>query len=43
MSMFLCAICDQIKDSDDGGEEFKPGHPTDFSMICEECATERDN
>lgn len=37
MSMFLCARCDRLKDSDDGGEVYGP---TGTAMICVECAAD---
>ena len=37
MSMFLCAACDQMKDSDDGAEEYKH-----HQLICADCIAERD-
>ena len=42
MGMFLCAICGICAESHDGGEEYKPGHPTDYKMICVDCAAERE-
>ena len=41
MSMFLCAICDNIKDSDEGCAEFIKDHPTDFRLVCNDCDIER--
>jgi hypothetical protein len=35
MSMFLCARCDNLRDSDDGCEE-GPG----LTLICDDCADE---
>ena len=43
MSIFLCALCDNYADADDGCEELKPGHPTNFGLICLDCSVEREN
>ena len=42
MSMFLCAICDNIKDSDDGCHELIKDSRTDFRLVCEDCQIERE-
>ena len=42
MGVFICAICGKYTDSHDGGEALKPGHPSDFQMICVDCASERE-
>ena len=37
MSMFLCARCDNIRDSDDGCDEAHDGR---FGLICIDCMEE---
>lgn len=36
MSMFLCSVCDNLRDSDDGCE----ANPNDTGLICVECLEE---
>lgn len=40
MSMFFCARCDNLRDSDEGCEEVgEPDFPP-FSLLCIECGNE---
>jgi len=43
MSMFLCAICDNIKDSDDGCVELNKKDPKNTDLVCNDCDIEREN
>ena len=38
MSMFICAACEGLKDSDDGCEEYKH-----HQLICIDCMNDRDD
>lgn len=39
MSMFLCAKCDNLRDSDDGCEEApSPPYYPKFGLLCLDCA-----
>lgn len=40
MSMFVCARCDSIRDSDDGCEE---APASKYQLICAECADEAED
>lgn len=37
MSMFLCKACDNLRDSDDGCEEYEGG------LMCEDCMSNRED
>lgn len=39
MSIFLCAKCDNLRDSDDGCEEYGPN----FGLMCSDCMDERED
>lgn len=39
MSMFFCAKCDELRDSDEGCEATKSG----LGLICEACISERED
>jgi len=41
MSVFMCVICDCLKDADDGCAELKPGHPTNYELVCVDYDVER--
>ncbi len=42
MSMFVCARCDSIRDSDDGCEEAPSPPYKAFSLLCVECVDEEE-
>ena len=41
--MFLYAICDNIKDSDDGCFELHKNQPTNTDLVCLDCDIERND